>query len=82
MAREVMNAPSLEVLSARLNGSLSSLVLWKESLPMTGVRNKMRLKVTSNLNHSMILQFYYILHMSKMSLIRWWAAKSEDISLT
>ena len=33
---EVVDAPSLEVLKARLDGALSNLVYWKVSLPMAG----------------------------------------------
>ena len=34
--REVVNAPSLAVFKARLDGALSNLVWWKVSLPMAG----------------------------------------------
>jgi len=34
--REVVDAPSLEVFKARLDGALSNIVRWKMSLPMTG----------------------------------------------
>jgi len=33
--REVVDAPSLEVFKARLEDSLSNLVWWKVSLPMS-----------------------------------------------
>jgi len=36
MPREAVDAPSLEVFNARLDGALSSLVWWKASLPMKG----------------------------------------------
>ena len=36
LLREVVDAPSLEVLKARLDGALSNLVWWKVSLPMAG----------------------------------------------
>jgi len=36
LPREAVNASSLEVLKARLDGALSSLVWWKMSLPMAG----------------------------------------------
>jgi len=34
LPREVVAAPSLAVLKARLDGALSNLVYWKMSLPM------------------------------------------------
>jgi len=39
LPREVVDAPSLEVLKARLDGALSDMVKWKVSLPMEGVWN-------------------------------------------
>ena len=36
LPREVVDAPSLEVFKARLDGALSNLVYWKVSLPMAG----------------------------------------------
>jgi len=36
LPREAVAAPSLEVLKARLDGALSSLVWWKMSLLMAG----------------------------------------------
>jgi len=36
LPREAVNAPSLEVFKARLDGALSSLVWWKMSLLMAG----------------------------------------------
>jgi len=36
LPREVVDAPSLQVFKARLDGALSNVVLWKESLPMAG----------------------------------------------
>ena len=36
LPREAVDAPSLEVFKARLDGALSSLVWWKVSLPMAG----------------------------------------------
>jgi len=36
LPREVVAAPSLAVLKARLDGALSNLVWWKMSLPMAG----------------------------------------------
>ena len=33
--RETVDAPSLEVLKARLDGALSNVVEWKVSLPMS-----------------------------------------------
>jgi len=34
LPRQVVAAPSLEVLRARLDGALSNMVWWKVSLPM------------------------------------------------
>jgi len=36
LPREVVAAPSLAVLKARLDGALSNLLWWKVFLPMTG----------------------------------------------
>ena len=36
LPREAVDAPSLEVFKARLDGAFSNLVWWKVSLPMTG----------------------------------------------
>jgi len=36
LPRELVDAPSLEVFQARLDGALSHLVYWKVSLPMAG----------------------------------------------
>jgi len=36
LPREAVDAPSLEVLKARLDGALSNLVWWKMSLLMAG----------------------------------------------
>lgn len=36
LLKEVVDAPSLEVLKARLDGSLGKLVCWEMSLPMAG----------------------------------------------
>jgi len=36
LPREAVGAPSLEVLKARLDGALGSLVCWEVSLPMAG----------------------------------------------
>lgn len=36
LLKEVVDAPSLEVLKARLDGSLGKLVWWEMSLPMAG----------------------------------------------
>ncbi|PKU33223.1 hypothetical protein llap_16473 [Limosa lapponica baueri] len=55
LPREVVDAPSLEVFKARLDGALSDLVWWEVSLPRAGVWNWMILKVPSNSDHSMIL---------------------------
>jgi len=47
--------PSLEVLKARLDGALGSLVWWVAALPMTKDWDEVGFKVPSNPN-SMILQ--------------------------
>jgi len=36
LPREAVDAPSLEMFKARLDGTLSNLVYWKMSLPMAG----------------------------------------------
>lgn len=36
LLKEVVDAPSLEVLKARLDGALGKLIWWEMSLPMAG----------------------------------------------
>jgi len=55
LPREAVDAPSLEVFKARLDGALSSLVWWKMSLLMAGGWNQMTFQVPSNPYHSVIL---------------------------
>ena len=54
-----MDAPSLKVLKARLDGALSNVVycqIWRLiALPVVGVWSLMILEVPSNPSHSMIL---------------------------
>jgi len=52
LPRELVDAPSLEVFKARLDGALSTVVWWKVSLPMAGGWNEIAYKVSSNPNHS------------------------------
>ena len=49
LPRDAVDAPSMEVLKARLDGDLGSLICCVAALPMSGCR------VLSNLSHSMIL---------------------------
>jgi len=53
--REAVAAPPPAVFKARLDGALSSLVWWKESLPVAGGLDEMIFLVLSNPNHSVIL---------------------------
>ncbi|GAB0179893.1 hypothetical protein GRJ2_000454600 [Grus japonensis] len=55
LPREVVDAPSLEVLKTRLDGALGNVVLWRVSLPAAGGLELMIFKVPSNPNHSMNL---------------------------
>jgi len=57
LPREVVDASSLEVFKARVDGALSNLVWGKVSLPMAGGWNYMVFKVPSSSNHSMILLY-------------------------
>ena len=57
MPREAVDAPSLEVFKARLDGALGNLVWWEVSLPMAGGWNWVIVKVPSNPNPSVILWF-------------------------
>ena len=41
LPREAVDAPSLEVSKARLDGALSNLVWWKVFLPMAGDGDKL-----------------------------------------
>jgi len=52
---EAVDAPSLEVFKARLDGALSNLVQWKVSLPMAGIWNSTIFKVLPKPNLSRIL---------------------------
>lgn len=54
--RESVDAPFLKVLKTRLHVTLSSLFLWKASLPMVGGWNEMVFNVPFNLNPPMIHQ--------------------------
>ena len=54
LPREVVDARSLEVFKARLDGALGSLVRWEVSLPMAGGL-ELDDVVPSNPNHYMIL---------------------------
>jgi len=54
VCREAVDAPSLGVFKAMLDGALGSLSCWGTSLPREGVWNSMVLKVPSIQNHSMI----------------------------
>lgn len=47
-----MDVPSIEVFKERLDVALVNLVLWKMSLPVVG-----DLRIPSNSDHSLILQF-------------------------
>lgn len=51
LPREAVDAPSLEVLKARLDGALGNLVWWEVSLPMAGGWNQGIFKIPSNPNH-------------------------------
>ena len=55
LPRAAVDAPSLEVLKARLDGALGSLGWWEVSLPMAGDWNWVVFRVPSNPNHSVIL---------------------------
>ena len=55
LPREAVDAPSLEVFEARLDGALGNLVWWEVSLPMARGWNWMGFKIPSNPNHSAIL---------------------------
>ena len=55
LPRETVDASYLTVFKARLDGTLSTLVWWKVSLPMAGAWNWMIYKVPPNPNHSVIL---------------------------
>ena len=55
LSREVVNAPSLEVLKARLGGAVSNLVQREVSLPIVMGSNQVILRVPSNTNHFMIM---------------------------
>lgn len=54
-SREAVAAPSMKVLEARLDRTLSNLAWWKVSLSMPGAWHKMTFKVPSNTKHSVIL---------------------------
>jgi len=58
LPRETVDAPSLEVFKARLDGALGSLVqyqIWRlVALPVAGGWNLVIPEVPSNLSHSMI----------------------------
>jgi len=55
LSREVLDASTLKLFKARLDGVLSKLVLWKVSLPTAEALELDDLKFPPNPNHSMIL---------------------------
>ena len=55
LARDSVDAPSLETSKARLDGALSSLIRWKLSLLTAGVWAGWPSKVPSHPNYSVIL---------------------------
>ena len=55
LPREVMDAPSLEVFKARLDGALGHLNCWEVFLPIAGGWNWKVFRVPSNPSHSVIL---------------------------
>jgi len=66
-----VDAPSLEVLKARLGGSLRSTDIEGGSQPLAGSWNWMSFKIAPNPNHSMVLQLLssrFILVMSSSDL--------------
>ena len=52
--REGVEALSLEVFKARLDGAFRNLVSWEVSLPTSGGWNWMAYNVLSNPNHSIL----------------------------
>jgi len=55
LPRKAVDAPSLEVFKARLDGALGSLVCWVATLPMAGDWDEMIFDITSKLSHHIIL---------------------------
>ena len=55
LSREAAGTPTLEALSARLDGALGSLIHWVAALPKADGWNWMGFEVPSNPSHSMIL---------------------------
>jgi len=55
LPREAVDVPSLEVLKAKVDGALGSLVWWGAALPMAGCWSWMVLKVPPKLSYSVIL---------------------------
>ena len=52
---ETVGTPSREVLKARLDGALGSLIWWVAAVTMTGVWNWVSFKILFNSNHSLLL---------------------------
>ena len=55
LPRKAVDAPSLEVVKASLDGALDSLILWAATLPRAGGWNWMILKVAFNPSQSMVV---------------------------
>ena len=55
LPRAAVDAPSLAVSKARLDGAWSNLVWWRVSLPVAGGWDWMGFKVPSNPNRAVIL---------------------------
>jgi len=54
LPRVVVDAPSLEVLKARLDGALCSLIWWMATLPAVWTWNWISFKVSSNPRYCII----------------------------
>ena len=61
LLRETVDAPSVGVFKARLDGALSCLIWWLTALCMAGGWNNMGFEVPSNPSHSMIQQVMSLL---------------------
>lgn len=76
MARELVDAPSLEVLKARLHKGFSKLVYKKVSLPVAGeFRTRWCLRSILTPQHSMILSLVDEFGIQKLACIAHFAAQ-------
>jgi len=70
LPRKAVDAPSWEVIKARLNEALGSLIQWTANVPKEGGWTSMIFKALSNSSHSVILLTNWTQHQYLPSCLR------------